>query len=397
MNTRLNEQTLLEQLRSNQLTEAELRAALDQALAQDNTRELDRETLFELADHLAYTLFNTTRFSEAQSIAEQALNLGEDIALRHTLALSVHALGQSPLAITHLEQALRQLASENAHGDDPELIAMRADMQEHLAQFQQAQSQTLRALHNLERAAADLQTINDTQGYIRCKTQLAKLARELGDDIQASDHWLDILAAARAPDTAQAYAEHAARALLQLADLARDSENTTLENSLRSEAIQTLAQAGMASELAHTLFQLARLQSRRDAMWQAVWLMLAVTHSIEGLINAQAWLFMREDQKSAPEAALLAAAVWATIESAPEENIPADMGQQARQKRLALSHLFSCARLQGIPEHEIKTWMQNEKLRTEDGVIQTMLKQIENLPETQTWLFERSKFIAEDS
>jgi hypothetical protein len=132
-------------------------------------------------------------------------------------------------------------------------------------------------------------------------------------------------------------------------------------------------------------------------MWQAVWLMLAVTHNIEGLINAQAWLFMREDQKTASDAALLAAAVWSTIETVPEENLPVDMAQQARQKRLALSHLFSCARLQGILEHEIKTWMQNERLCTEDGVIQTVLKQIENLSETQPWLFERSKFIATDS
>ncbi len=381
----------LHTLRQGGLDEAAQRELFSRAItlhADANDQASATDTLFEIADQLTYTLLNEQRYAEAREIAAQALRIGDDSALLHTLALCEHALGENKAAISHLEQALHSLD----RAMDSESLAMRCDMLEHLAQMQQSQGQHLRALQNLERAAEQLRSFNDHPGYIRCKTQLAKWAHELGDTMQASEHWLDILALTRSHAAGTPLSRETARALLQLADLAREGENTEMETSLRREALEVLADAGMTGELAHTLFQLARIENQRDIMWQAVWLMLAVTQNIEGLINAHAWLFMREEQKTDPDASLLAAAVWALIESLPDEKISRDIAQQARTKRLALSHLFSCARIQGIHETEISAWMQHEKLRKEDAVMQTMLTRIETMLEASTWRFERGAF-----
>jgi tetratricopeptide (TPR) repeat protein len=354
----------------------------------DASVQVFAEQIHEVADHLSYALLSEQRYAEARDIAEQALQIGADAALLHTLALGEHALGESKKAMTHLEQALKHL------GDavDTQSSEMRSDMLEHLAQIQQSQSQHLRAIQNLERAAEIMQTNQDMEGYIRVKTPLARLAHELGDALLASEHWLDILSAARAPDAGNTRSEHAARALLQLADLAREGENIEMENSLRGEALDVLAEAGMVKELAQTLFQIARSQKQRETMWQAVWLMLAVTQNIEGLINAHAWLYMREDQKTDPDATLLAAATWATIESLPTNKVSNDIAWQARTTRMVLSQLFTCARIQGVHETEITAWMEHEKLRLSDGVIQTMLNRIETQIESSAWLFDLHPF-----
>jgi len=381
----------LEALRLGALDEAAQRALFSQVLAQlENSPDtLDGvELVLEVADHLSYTLLNAQRYAEARDIAEQALHIGTDAALLHTLALSEHALGESKKAATHLEQALKQLGETT----DAENREMRGDMLEHLAHIQQSQNQHVRAIQNLERAAELMQSPQDIESYIRVKTELAKLAHELGDAIQASDHWLDILSVARAPDAGDTRSEHAARALLQLADLAAEGENNALENSLRGEALEVLAKAGMVKELAQTLFRIARNQEQRETMWQAVWLMLAVTQNIEGLINAHAWLYMREAQKTDPDATLLAAAIWASIESLPNDKISSDIARQARNTRMALSQLFTCARIQGVHESEIKAWMEQEKLRLSDGVIQTMLNRIESHIESSAWRFDLHPF-----
>jgi len=380
----------LDALRHGLLDEAAQRAFFSQVLAKfeespDGTETLGQ--LYEIADYLSYALFNEQRYAEAREIAEHALQVGTDAALLHTLALSEHALGESKQAMAHLEQALQQIEQT----DDTETAVMRGDILEHLAHIQQNQGQHLRAIQSLERAAALMQNHAEVNAYIRTKTQLAKLTHELGDALQASDHLLDILSLARAPGAGNALGEHAARALLQLADLAREGENTEMELSLRGEALEVLTETGMIAELAHTLFQIARSQNQRETMWQAIWLMLNITQNVEGLFNAHAWLFMREDQKTDPDASLLAAAIWATIESLPEHKISSDMAQQARSKRIVLSQLFTCARIQGVHETEITAWMEHEKLRLSDGVIQTMLHRIESHIEPNSWLFDRQQ------
>ncbi|MDD2892797.1 MAG: hypothetical protein PHF20_02605 [Halothiobacillaceae bacterium] len=386
----------LNNLRSGLLDETAQRALLAQSLADfatsNNHDDAATQALaaqaFEVADYLSYALLNQQRYAEAREIVEQALQAGKDSALLHTLALSEHALGESKQAMTHLEQALKQLG-ETA---DAETNAMRTDLLEHLAQIQQDQGQHLRAIQSLERAAELLHANAELEGYMRCKTELAKLAHDLGDALQASEHWLDILGVARAPEANNAFNQHAARALLQLAELARESENTEMEMSLRGEALEVLAEAGMVKELAQTLFQIARSQNQREPMWQAVWLMLAITQNIDGLINAHAWLYMREDQKTDPDASLLAAAIWATIESLPNDKVSEDIARQARTTRMALSQLFTCARIQGVHETEITAWMEHEKMRLQDGVIHTMLSRIESQREPSVWLFDLHKF-----
>ncbi len=380
-----HETVSLEALRSGHLDETQQRRLFEQMMLAWSEAAADavaQERLFEVADHLSYRLLNEQRHAEAREVAQQALRAGRDAALLHTLALAEHALGESASAMTHLEQALQTLGeAENA--------AMRGDMLEQLSNMQHAQGQALRAIQSLERAAEQLRAANDMQSYIRCKIQLAKRTHELGDAPQSSEHWLDILAFARAPENAKAFSEYAARALLQLAELAREGENPVMEMSLRREALDVLAQAGMRSELSKTLFQIARSENQRETMWQAVWLMLSSTYDFEGLINAHAWLFMREDQKTDTDASLLAAAVWAAIESVPDEKLSLDIPRQARLKRLALSHLFTCARLQGVHETEIVAWMEHEKLRREDDVVQRMLKHIETMLGTSAWLFDK--------
>jgi len=156
----------LEALRQGALDEAAQRALFGQVLAQlENSPDTmdGAELVSEVADHLSYTLLSEQRYAEARDIAEQALKIGTDAALLHTLALSEHALGQSKKAITHLEQALKHIGA----AADAQSSEMRGDMLEHLAHIQQSQNQHVRAIQNLERAAELMQSHQHRELYSR--------------------------------------------------------------------------------------------------------------------------------------------------------------------------------------------------------------------------------------
>jgi len=365
----------LQALRAGRLDEAGQRQLFEDALA-----EGAQSVACETADHLAYALLSAGRPTEAREVAEQALTLGPDFALLHTLALAEHAVGNSAQAIGHLEQALKQIGEPQ----EDELRAIRADMLEHLAILCRQQGKNLRAWQALEQAATVLASLGDTAGRLRSEIALARLARDMGDNTQASDKWLTVIEVARLAGRT----EDKAQALLELAEIARDEGRAEAEESLRREAIEALARAGLWPELSRTLFQLGRLRSRRDAVWQALWLMLAQGGPMDGLINAQAWLFMREDQKAKPEAARVAAAVIAVI-----EKLPPSLPRHAEIHRMAITTFIGCARLQGIHENEIMHWMEAESLRPEDGIIAATMRMIETYEETGEWLFDRAAFL----
>ncbi|MFZ5467580.1 MAG: hypothetical protein ACOZAI_10010 [Pseudomonadota bacterium] len=367
----------LQALRTGSLDEAGQRQLFEDALA-----EGDQAIACETADHLAYALLDAGRPAEAREVAERALALGPDFALLHTLALAEHAEGTPAKAIGHLEQALKQIGEPQ----EDELRAIRADMLEHLATLCQQQGKSLRAWQALEQAATLLASLGDTLGRLRSEIALARLAREMGDNTQSADKWLTVIEVARVAGRA----EDEARALLELAEIARDEGHAEAEESLRQEAIEALVRARLWPELARTLFQLGHTRSRRDAVWQALWLMLAQEGPMEGLINAQAWLFMREDQKALPEAARVAAAVIAVV-----EKLPSSLPRHAEIHRMAITTFLGCARLQGVHETEITQWMEKERLRAEDGIIATTMKMIEGHEETGEWLFDRAAFLSE--
>jgi tetratricopeptide (TPR) repeat protein len=369
----------LQALRTGSLDEAGQRQLFEDALA-----EGDQAVACETADHLAYALLDAGRPAEAREVAERALAAGPDFALLHTLALAEHAMGDSAQAIGHLEQALQQLGEPR----EDTLRLIRADMLEHLATLCRQQGKGLRAWQALEQAASLLESLDDHAGWLRCEIALARLARELGDNTQSADKWLTVIEIARRAGRA----EDEARALLELAEIARDEGHAEAEESLRQEAIEALVRARLWPDLACALFQLGRTRSRRDAVWQALWLMLALEGPMEGLINAQAWLFMREDQKALPEAARLAAAVIAVI-----EKLPSSLPLHPELHRMAITTFLGCARLQGIHETEITAWMEKERLRAEDGIIATTMKMIEEHEETGEWLFDRALFLSENS
>lgn len=367
----------LQALRTGSLDEAGQRQLLEDALAEEA-----QSIACETADHLAYALLDAGRPAEAREVAERALALGPDFALLHTLALAEHAMGDSAQAIDHLEQALKQLGEPQ----DDALRVIRADMLEHLATLCRQQGKGLRAWQVLEQAASLLESLDDHAGWLRCEIALARLARELGDNTQSADKWLTVIEIARRVGRT----EDEARALLELAEIARDEGHAEAEESLRQDAIEALVRARLWPELAHTLFQLGRARSRRDAVWQALWLMLAQGGPMEGLINAQAWLFMREDQKAKPEAARVAAAVIAVV-----EKLPSSLPRQTEIYRMAITTFLGCARLQGIHETEVIEWMEKEGMRAEDGIIATTMRMIEAHEETGEWLFDRAAFLSE--
>jgi tetratricopeptide (TPR) repeat protein len=366
----------LQALRTGRLDEAGQRQLLEDALTEEA-----HSIACETADHLAYALLNAGRPAEAREVAERALTAGPDFALLHTLALAEHAMGDSARAMGHLEQALKQLGEPQ----EDALRVIRADMLEHLATLCRQQGKGLRAWQALEQAASLLESLDDHAGRLRCEIALARLARELGDNTQSADKWLTVIEIARRAGRA----EDEARALLDLAEIARDEGHAEAEESLRQEAIEALVRARLWPELARALFQLGRARSRRDAVWQALWLMLAQEGPMDGLINAQSWLFMREDQKAKPEAARVAAAVIAVV-----EKLPSSLPRHAEIHRMAITTFLGCARLQGIHETEVTEWMEKERMRAEDGIIAATMKMIEAHEETGEWLFDRAAFLA---
>lgn len=368
-------ETRLLALRSGKLDETEQMRLLDDALQEGRPA-----IAWEVGDLLAYNLLRHGQVEKARQVAERALSLGEDFALRHTLALAEHALGNSAAAIEHLEYALRLLGEPS----EAELATLRADMLEHLASFYQKQGKGLRAWQSLEQASQALQKLGDKPGLLRCTQALAKLAETMGDTTLATEKWLDVLNLAR--QERQSACE--AQALLALATLARTEGRLEAELRLQQEAIDALLDAQSWPELAHALFTFGRSQGRRGPVWQSLWLMLALEGPLDGLINAQAWLFMREEQKAMPEAALIAAAVLAVIEKSPR-NIP----RHAEIQRMAITTFIRCAQLQGVHETAIHAWMENQGLRAEDGILTRALKMIEELEESGPWLFDRQMFL----
>lgn len=370
----MNTQEQLNALRAGALDETSQRALIQQALADGQT-----DIAFEAADHLAYALLSDGRAQEAAEIARQALATGEDFALLHTLALAEHALGQPNEAIRLMEQALKAIG----HAEDEELAALRADILEHLGTLCREQGKALRAWQALEQASELHQQLGDTGARLRCESALARIALDMGDNTQSADKWLNVLDIAKRSNLP----EDAARALLELAEVAKAEGQPEAEIELRKEALDALAEARLWTELARTLFQVARTQSRRDAAWQSLWVMLAQGGPMDGLMNVQAWLFMREDQKTQPEAARVGAAVIAIIEGLSRE-----LPRHAENHRMAITHFLSCTRLQGIHETETQAWMEKEKMRAEDGVVSATMEMIENLPETGEWLFDQKRF-----
>lgn len=369
----MNIQDALNALRAGTLDEAGQHSLIEQALANGQT-----DLAYEAADHLAYALLSAGRAEEAAAVAQQALAAGQDFALLHTLALAEHALGKPAGAIGHLEQALKQLGTPQ----DDDLVVLRADILEHLGTLCREQGKALRAWQVLEQACEVHQQLGDITARLRCESALAHLAREMGDNTQSADKWLNVLEMAKHANLP----EETARALLELAEVAKAEGQPEAESALRQEAIEALAEAELWPELARTLFQIARTQSRRDAAWQSLWVMLNHGGPMDGLMNVQAWLFMREDQKSMPEAAKVAAAVLAAI-----EDLPSELPRHAENHRMSITHLMTCARLQGIHETEIKAWMKEKNLRLEDGIIPSVLKLIEDQDETGEWMFNREK------
>ncbi|MEW6765063.1 MAG: hypothetical protein AB1344_04670 [Pseudomonadota bacterium] len=368
--------TQLQALRAGSLDEAGQRALLAHAIEAGQ-----QDIAFEAADHLAYTLLGAGRAEDACTVAQQALVLGPDFALLHTLALAEHALGRPLEAIAQLEQALRQLGQPR----DEDMRLLQADMLEHLGTLCFEQGKTLRAWQAMEQAAGLHEQLGDAGARLRCEIALARLAREMGDNTQSADKWLTVIEVARLAESP----EEEARALLELAAIAKDEGQEEAEGSLRQEAIDALARAGLWGELARTLFQIGHTQKRRDAVWQAMWLLLALRGPMEGLINAQAWLFMREEQKAQPGAARVAAAVLAIL-----EGLSSELTRHAENHRMAITHLLTCARLQGIHETEVSTWLERERLRAEDGVVLNTMEMIENMDETGEWLFARNQVFA---
>lgn len=366
----------LQALRAGALDEAGQRALLVHAIEAGQ-----QDIAFEAADHLAYALLGAGRIEDARAVAHQALVLGPDFALLHTLALAEHALGRPQEAIARLEQALKQLGQPR----DEDMKLLQADMLEHLGTLCREQGKALRAWQAMEQAAGLHEQLGDAGARLRCEIALARLAREMGDNTQSADKWLTVIEVARLAGSP----DDEARALLELAAIAKDEGQEEAKDSLRQEAIDALARAGLWGELARTLFQIGHTQKRRDAVWQALWLLLASRGPMEGLINTQAWLFMREDQKAQPEAARVAAAVLAVL-----EGLSRDLPRHAENHRMAITHLLTCARLQGIHETAVSTWMEKERLRAEDGVIAETMKMIENLDETGEWLFDRNSVLA---
>jgi len=378
----MNTQDALNALREGRLDEAGQRALIDQALTRGQA-----DIAFEAADHLAYALLSAGRAQEAAAIAEQALAAGPDFALLHTQALAEHALGRPNDAIGHLEQALKAIGTAGDASGDAELAALRADMLEHLGTICREQGKTLRAWQALEQASEQHEGLGDAAARLRCESALARLALDMGDNTQSADKWLNVLDIARRSHLP----EDAARALLELAEVAKAEGQPEAEIELRKEAIEALAEAGLWTELARTLFRIARTQSRRDAAWQSLWVMLAQGGPMDGLMNAQAWLFMREEQKSLPEAARVAAAVLAII-----EGLSRDVPRHAENHRMAITHLMTCARLQGIHETEIRAWMTREEMRAEDGIVASVMAMIEHHEESREWTFDRNRVKAVD-
>lgn len=298
---------------------------------------------FEVADHIAGHYLHQGDFDTAKAICEQALALGEDFALQHTLGLCELSLGNLQAAKAHLQSALAATPAS----EDAGVLGEKASILHHLADAQAATGSTFRAAQHWQDAADIFAGLGEITEQAIIIEKMAQLFAQQGDQDSATDYWhLALMLWEQAGQSLGI-----AHALAQLARLAQQQDDKAHARALEERACKALAEAGEWRELALLLNKIGIERHDAGVLIQSFWLALAVDAPLELLVDTGSRL-LNEFERDTQEGATLAAAMLNKVEQEYSHH-----DRFAELHRIALDAFLSCARQHGVAETRIYDWM----------------------------------------
>lgn len=321
-------------------------------------RHCDDPRQYEIADGLCVALLAKGQPRRAAAMADELLARHDDPGLMHTRALASAALGDRKEAIRRLESLL----SHAVFSEFPPEAASQACLD--LATLQQQEGALFRAIPSLTRA------VELAAGSTE-PTMLVEAVRALIDQLSeqgGADEARRILEPYLADDRLDLWK-------LALARLPRE-----LDADQRAHGMALLVAAGDYHAALNLLVDEAAVDPERLSTAFTAALALGAPAEVTGPLAAR--LLATEASRRQEDAPLIAAASVAVAET-QQEKTPV----QAKWHRDGVVQLISVARHHGIPEHEVRQWVENERLYHEHGVIGRAARHLlERLDSPPGWL-----------
>jgi hypothetical protein len=330
--------------------------------------------LLEITDAVCVLRLEAGEIDSAIALAREVLTTQPDFSLSHTLALSLAAQGQGQAAISTLEQALGDQAP-NALIDQGVPGAHIGQAWLDLAHLFQQNKSLFKAIRPAKQAIELAQQHQNDELLLDGLRFLTEQLIEQGGADEAWDYLSMFLS--DEPNPTQ----------LMLWELAFMRLAEQLPPTAVDRGAQLFLQAGHPDPLIKYLYQQA--EARRDRNITLLAFIVALIHQapIDIAAPLAANLLLRDQDRQAESAPLIAAAAMALAELPDERSI-----KRAHWHRDAMVQLISVAKHQGVPEAAVKQWAEDQRLYREQGIIErareTLLAEVQNPP---IWLVTPSR------
>ena len=330
--------------------------------------------LLEITDAVCVLRLEAGEIESAIALARQVLATQPDFSLSHTLALSLAAQGQGQAAISTLEQALGAQAP-NALIDQGVPGAHIGQAWLDLAHLFQQNKSLFKAIRPAKQA---IELAQQHQNDELLRDGLRFLTEQLIEQGGADEAW-DYLS--------MFLSDEPSPTQLMLWELAFMRLAEQLPPTAVDRGAQLFLQAGYPDPLIKYLYQQA--ETRRDRNITLLAFIVALIHEapIDIAAPLAANLLLRDQDRQAESAPLIAAAAMALAEQPDERSI-----KRAHWHRDAMVQLISVAKHQGVPEAAVKQWAEDQRLYREQGIIErareALLSDVQNPP---IWLVNPSR------
>ena len=295
---------------------------------------------FELADGYCVHLLAQGAFTTLIEWADYYLGQQTDLSLLHTKALAQAGMG-SP---NHATATLNQIIEDAAFADLP--AELKAQIHADRAALYQRQGMLFKALPSLYAAVDFSAELADEQLLVRNAAALIEQLSEQGGADEALTTLLPKLNAIRP----------------KLWALILDQLGTKLDSQQADQGIAVLVEQHEFKPVMRYLY--AKATDGEQPLLLAYIVALALKAPTPVTCPLAARLLMRDADRRKPNAPLIAAASLAAAETFEQRN-----PEQAKWHRDAVVQLISVARHHGIHESEVKTWVDEQQLYSEQGVV----------------------------
>ncbi len=339
----------------------------------------DQPLAAKVTDRIATWAVNSHRYREAQRWCEEALVLGEDYPLLHTLARAEKVLG-GPQVREHYERALACALEDKDLAPDKSIIL--AAIQHNLAELVAQQGDIPRALQLWNESLVLKEKIGDVKGKAATLSMMAGVIAQQGDIPRALQLWNESLVLLEKIGDVQGKAA----TLANMAWAAGQEGDGERAIELNRRALAALVQVRAWGDVVRVLGNLSDLvepPEARACLAQALWLALRIHAPVEDSLNLCGAMLQALGGLEAEAAPLLAGAAAFLV---------ATRGGQHPQQEQLFQHagalLFACAQARGVGEDDFPHWLEELGLLDAARLLPALVAFLEG--EVGDWLFERT-------